>query len=797
MIGRTISHYRILDKLGGGGMGVVYKAQDNRLDRFVAVKFLPDDLARDREALGRFRREAKAASSLNHLNICTIHDIGDENGTAFIVMEFLDGMTLKQHIGGRALETEAILSVAIQIAEGLNAAHAKGIIHRDIKPANIFLTESGQVKILDFGLAKVSTEKGASDNSVTLGTLEIDPDHLTGPGSTLGTVAYMSPEQARAEALDARTDLFSFGAVLYEMATGTLPFPGESPAVIFKAILDAAPFPPARLNPNLPTELERIINKALEKDREIRYQYAADLLADLRRLKRQIDSAQVVVRPSAAGKNRKVDRFWVATAFLAAMVLTAATARSLRPRRASQIDTIAVIPFTDASGDAQSDYLVDGMTESLIDGLAHLPQLKVKSRYSVFRYKGQDIDVQKIGRDLGVSALVTGQVKSRGDRFEVDAELINVGDATEVWGQHYSFKSGDIISLQHEIAGDLAAKIRANLSPSEKQHVIKQGTENPEAFELYLKGRYYWNRRTAPDIKTSITYFNQAIATDPGYALAYSGLADAYSVLSTYGGNPTETYPKSDAAARKALELDPSLAHPYAVLGSNKMEYNWDFAGGEAEYKKAFELDPDDATAHYWYAQDINWLGGREQEAISEANRSFQLDPLSPIKAVTVGTVHNTARRYDNAIAVCKKLTNENPTFAGAHLCLAQAYWGKGMYAKVINEFTVYGQLSGDRNSVDFASAMRQGYHSAGWRGALRKALETRLAQRKSGYVSPYEIAALYASLGDKQDAFKWLNVAYQERDIGLMRLKTDFLLDSLRSDSQLSELMMKVGLPQ
>ena len=796
-LGQIVSHYRILEKLGGGGMGLVYKAEDTRLRRPVAIKCLPPLLADDSVSIQRFRREAEAASAINHPNICTVHDICEENGQVFIVMEFLEGMTLKNRIGGRAVEIESILNVAIQIAEGLNAAYGKGIIHRDVKPGNLFLTATGQVKILDFGLAKFSFVRNAYDNADTLATQEIDSEQLTSPGSTLGTIAYMSPEQARGEELDARTDLFSFGAVLYEMATGTLPFRGKSPAVILKAILDAAPLSPPRLNPNLPTELERIINKALEKDREIRYQYAADLLADLKRLKRQIDSARVLERPSAVAKNPKVSKFWVGAVCLAAAVLTAATARSLRPARASQIDSVAVIPFSDAAGGAESDYLIDGMTESLIDSLAHLPQLKVKSRYSVFRYKGQDIDVQKIGRDLGVSALITGQVKPRGDRVEVNAELINVGDATEIWGQHYSCKSGDIISLQQEIAGDLAAKIHSKLSRSEKQQVIKQGTKNPEAFELYLKGRYYWNRRTAPDIKTSITYFNQAIATDPDYALAYSGLADAYSVLPTYGGLPAESYPKSNAAARKALELDAALGHPHAVLGSNKMEYDWDFAGGEAEYKKAFELDPDDATAHYWYAQDINWLGGRGQEALSEANRAFQLDPLSPIKAVTVGTVHNTARRYDDAIAVCKKLANENPTFAGAHLCLAQAYWGKGMYAKVIGEFTLYSQLSGDRNSADFASAMRQGYRSAGWRGALSKALETRLAQRKSGYVSPYEIATLYANLGDKQGAFKWLEIAYQDRDIGLMRLKTDFLLDSLRSDSRFSELLTKVGVLQ
>jgi hypothetical protein len=351
--------------------------------------------------------------------------------------------------------------------------------------------------------------------------------------------------------------------------------------------------------------------------------------------------------------------------------------------------------------------------------------------------------------------------------------------------------------LQEEIAGDLAARIRSSLSGSEKQQIVRQGTQNPEAFELYLKGRYYWNRRTSPDIKTSIGYFNQAIAIDPSYALAYSGLADDYSVLPNHGGNPAEAYPKSNAAARKALELDPSLAHPHAVLGSNKMEYEWDFAGGQAEYKKAFELDPNDVTAHHWYAQDLNWIGGNDQEALSEANRAFELDPLSPINAVTLGTVHNTGRRYDDAIAVCRKLAIENPKFPGAHLCLAQAYWGKGIYSKVVNEFVVYSRLSGDQKAFDFASALEEGYRSAGWKGALKKALETRLAQHNAGYSSPYEIATLCANLGDKEGAFKWLDAAYQEHDLGLLSLKTDFLLDSLRADPRLTKLMKKVGLPQ
>jgi serine/threonine protein kinase/tetratricopeptide (TPR) repeat protein len=797
MIGQTISHYRIVEKLGDGGMGVVYKAEDMELGRHVALKFLSEEIANDSRALERLRREARAAAALNHPNICTIYEINRSADQFFIAMEYLQGMALRRRITGKPLDLETLLSLGIDISGGLTAAHGKGVIHLDIKPANIFVTEHGHAKILDFGLAKLQPKprRVAEPVLVTAGeTVSGSAIDSTGRNTIAGTMAYMSPEQVRGKQIDARSDLFSFGIVLYEMATGTLPFRGDTAGMIFDSILNRQPASPARVNPEVPTEMEGIINKALEKDCAVRYQHAADVLADLKRLKRQTDSARVFVPPSRA-KNHQLRKVWFAAACLIVTLVAASAMAFLKHARASQIDSIAVIPF--AGADAGSDYLSDGLTETLIDTLAHLPKLKVKSRNSVFRYKGKDIDVLTTGRELRVTALVTGRIVPASDRVDVSTELINVGDSTVVWGQHYSGKRADIMLLEEEIAGDLAAKIRSGLSRHEKSQVTKAGTSSPQAFDAYLKGRYYWNRRTAADIQTSISYFNQAIAIDPGYALAYSGLADAYSVLSTYGGNPAETYPKSNAAARKALELDASLAHPHAVLGSNKMEYDWDFAGGEAEYKKAFDLDPDDGTAHYWYAQDINWIGGRNAEALSEAQRAFQLDPLSPIRAVTVGTVYNTGRQYDDAIGVCKRLTIENPTFAGAHLCLAQAYWGKGAYAKVIAEFNEHGRLSGDRDSLAFASAMAKGYRERGWKGALRKAVEARLAQRKNEYVSPYELATLYASLGDKDGAFQWLDAAYRDRDLGLMRLNSDFLLDPLRSDERFADLVRKVGLPQ
>jgi serine/threonine-protein kinase len=842
--GSRLGRYVIRSKIGAGGMGEVYLAEDTQLQRKVAVKILPAEIASHKDRMRRFVQEAQAAAALNHPNIAHIYEIGETDGLNFIAMEFVDGHTLGELIHGSQTDLRKLLRYLQHVAEGLWKAHAAGIVHRDLKPDNIMITRDGHAKILDFGLAKLiepqahsATKAGREDRpSSEVATAIIQ--HYSTPGTVVGTIGYMSPEQAQGKTneIDHRSDIFSFGCVLFEAVTGHRAFEGKDAIDSLNKIIREPVASINDFNPSAPADLQRVVRRCLAKDPDERYQTIKDVAIDLKEARREIaDTGLDTTVPPFKSEEKTISADQPATAQIgSAATGQPADSFSTRPSSAEYIasgvkqhklavalvvvvllagvigfvyyrhsrdtalaiESIAVLPFVNQSNDPNSEWVSDGLTESIINSLTRLPNLRVIARSSVFRYKGKETDPLAIGKELGVRAILTGRIMQRGDDLNVSVELIDVRDNKQLWGEQYTRKASDLLSMQRDMAQEITGNLRPRISGADERRATRQFTANPEAYQLYLKGRYFWNRFTPADHQRAADYFNQAIAKDPTYALAYVGLADTYGASATNGWiRPVEGYPKAMAAAKKALQLDETLAEAHTTLGAITMFYQLDWTTAEREYKRAIELNSNYPLAYELYSYLLS-ASGRVDEGVNMVKRGLAADPLSALLSDDLGEAYYLARRYDDSLNQYRKTLEFDPNRSGAFAGMGFAYQQKGMYDEAIKGYEK--AISGAGRIPSALVLLAYAYASSG-----RKAEATRIVDELTGmarqqqYVSPYDLAILYTGLGDKDRALEQLNKAFDERAGWIIYLKVEPLFDPLRSEPRFADLVSRLGLPQ
>jgi serine/threonine-protein kinase len=830
-----IAHYRILRRLGKGGMGEVFLGEDTKQHgRKVALKVLPHELTTSESRLRRFKQEARAILALNHPNILTVFEIGEAAGSYYIATEYIDGETLRHCLWRGPLKFDETLGVGIQVAMALEAAHAEGIVHRDIKPENIMLRQDKFVrdrfvKVLDFGLAKLTDRDATADpEAVTIPITE------TNPGAIMGTSGYMSPEQALGESIDERTDVFSLGVVLYEMIAGRPPFDGKTDSHTRVSIIDHEPVPLVQHVSNVPRQLERIVSKALAKDRFKRYQTITDLKLDLEQLRDEMHTSDVpeLTRSSAARETQTdfmsssptVIRSQVPTVTDRATIPSSPGVTPVRPRRLvygiagifvalaivaavlfvrnsrPTINSVAILPFVNDSKDPNADYLSDGLTESIINSLSQLPNLRVMSRNAAFRFKGPNLDPLEAGRTLNVGAVLTGRLVKLEDSVIIKTELIKVEDGSQLWGAEYKSSLADIFSVQDEVSKKISQSLRLRLSGEDEEKLAKRYTKDAEAYQLYLKGRYFWNKRNEEGFRNGIDYFRRAEEKDPTFALAFSGLADSYALLCDIGVvRPVDEMPKAKAAAQKAVDADPELAEAYTSRAFVRLAYDWDWLGAQSDFQQALKLNPKYPTAHQWYASYLMQMG-KFSLAKDEIEEAHNLDPLSPIISANTGLYSYYEKNYDDAIAKYQTTLQSDPDFWVARHYLALAYVQKGMHDQAITELRklIKAPTSGAipdqvvEDESEASASLGFAYGMAGKQAEARAIISQLDALSKKRYVSPLYFAIVYAGLKDNDKAIEYLNKAFDARHPGLVLIRIEPMFDGLRGDERFKTLIKR-----